>query len=334
MSDAPPAPTPDAGAVTVPGFEHRPGNHCGSTALRNLLGHHGLDVSEAMAFGLGAGPCFYYVPLDESPSRFINGRAARLEEQFIDLTGLGLVLEEPGTGPEAWDRAREVIDDGRPVILLTDLYELEYYGRSARFPGHGVVLAGYDDKRAWLADTGFAELQTTSLESLALARSSQHPVFPLSGHMISVPAGERLARPADRVVAEAIAAAAHQMLEPQLGDFQGMPALERFAREVGGWPEELEDWRWCARFSYQVIEKRGTGGANFRAMYAAFLREVGSPATGLAETAAAAWTGLAGELLAASEPEEPDAARWAAIAERAQRVHDAEAALWMRLAQA
>ena len=47
----------------VPGYAHVPGNHCGSTALRNLLAFHGLEISEEMALGLGAGVCFYYVCL-------------------------------------------------------------------------------------------------------------------------------------------------------------------------------------------------------------------------------------------------------------------------------
>ena len=78
----------------VPGYSHRPGNHCGSAALRNLLAFHGLDISEELAFGLGAGACFYYVVLEgESPSRFTNGRTARLEEQFVELTGAPIDLE-------------------------------------------------------------------------------------------------------------------------------------------------------------------------------------------------------------------------------------------------
>src|SRR5690606_41797888 len=66
-------------------------------------------------------------------------------------------------------------------------------------------------------------------------------------------------------------AAARRMLEPQLGEFGGLPALRRFAAEVGEWPGLLEDWQWSARFAYQVIERRGTGGGNFRAMYVRFL---------------------------------------------------------------
>ena len=65
------------------------------------------------------------------------------------------------------------------------------------------------------------------------------------------------------------------MHEPQLGEFEGLPALRKFAAEVGDWPTDAPDWKWSARFNYQVIERRGTGGANFRLLYSRFLDEVG-----------------------------------------------------------
>ena len=243
----------------VPGYRHVPGNHCGSTALRNLLAFHGVEISEEMAFGLGAGACFYYVVLDESsPSRFTNGRAARLEENFLELTEVPLRLRTEKDPEASWELAKADVDAGRPALLLTDLYYLDHYGRSAHFPGHAVVLAGYDDELAWLSDTAFEDLQTTSLESLKEARHSQQPIFPLEGHVVDLPEGVELSR--DDLLAhapKAIERAASQMLEPPLGDFEGLPALRRFAAEVGDWPEAAEDWQWCARFLYQVIERRG-----------------------------------------------------------------------------
>ena len=100
----------------VPGYVHRPGMHCGSTALRNLLAFHGVEISEEMAFGLGAGACFYYVTIDgTSPSRWFNGRTARLEENFAELTGAALRLRtfESGDGV-AWEAARAEVDAGNP----------------------------------------------------------------------------------------------------------------------------------------------------------------------------------------------------------------------------
>jgi hypothetical protein len=315
----------------VPGYRHVPGNHCGSTALRNLLAFHGLELSEEMAFGLGAGACFYYVTIpDQSPSRFTNGRVSRLEENFVELTGVPLRLETSDDPNQSWSIARSVIDSGRPVLLLTDLYHLDHYGRSAHFPGHAVVLAGYDDEVAYLSDTAFEELQRTRLENLALARHESLPVFPLDGHAFHLPEGEPLGDPRD-AAPRAVERAARQMLEPELGDYQGLPAMRRFAAEIGNWPEAAEDWQWCARFNYQVIERRGTGGGNFRLMYSRFLDEAGYDESALAADAAAQWTELAEALLAASESDQPRAELWSGIAEQAGRVLEAEERLWLGL---
>jgi hypothetical protein len=205
-------------AVIVPGYRHLPGNHCGSTALRNLLAFHGRRYSEQMIFGLGAGACFYYVRLDQSsPSRFTNGRVSRLEDQFLELTGAPIELFTDDDRERSWNAAREVVDSGRPAILLTDLFYLDHYGRSAHFPGHAVVLAGYDDELAYLSDTGFEELQTTRLESLAEARHGDHPVFPLAGHMFHLPDAEELLD-LRAAIPRAVARGARQMIEPPLGE--------------------------------------------------------------------------------------------------------------------
>jgi hypothetical protein len=324
-----------APARRVAGFEHHPGHHCGSTALRNLLAFHGVAVSEELAFGLGAGACFYYVVLeDRSPSRFSNGRTGRLEESFLELTGAPLRLRTADDPEESWRLARELVDQGRPALLITDLIHLDHYGSSAHFPGHAVVLVGYDDEAAWVADTGFEQLQRTSLEGLARARHERHPFYPLSGQMIDLPDGEQISVEALRRAAPAaIERAAHQMQEPTLGEFEGLPALRRFADEIGEWPATAEDWAWCARFNYQVIERRGTGGGNFRPMYSRFLDEVGrTDEAALAATAGERWSALALALFEASESEQAQPPAWARIGSAARAVLEAEERLWQGLA--
>jgi hypothetical protein len=318
---------------SVPGYTHTPGHHCGSTALRNLLAFHGVEISEEMAFGLGAGACFYYVTLeDASPSRWFNGRTARLEENFNELTGAALRMRtfEEGDG-DAWEAAREEIDGGRPVLLLTDLYFLDHYGNSAHFPGHAVVLAGYDEEVAHLSDTGFEELQTTRLENLDKARHSRHPAYPLSGHMFTA-SGSISPEQIAAAIPAAIERAATAMLEPEFRQFSGLDAVRRLAEEAGSWPEVTEDWQWCARFGYQVIERRGTGGGAFRLMYSRFLEEAGRPEASLAAEAARCWTQLATAFHAASEQEEPDPGLWSAVEGTAGSVFEAEQRLWTSLA--
>ena len=281
---------------SVPGYTHTPGHHCGSTALRNLLGFHGVEISEEMAFGLGAGACFYYVTLeDASPTRWFNGRTARLEENFGELTGAALRaahLRARATAAPGRRRAAEV-DAGNPVLLLTDLYYLDHYGNSAHFPGHAVVLAGYDDEVApplrhrlrgaaddarWRTSTGPATAATPPTRSPATC---------------SPPRAESTPEQLREAIPAAIERAAKAMLDPEFGEFSGLGAVERLAEEAGAWPEVAEDWQWCARFGYQVIERRGTGGGAFRLMYSRFLEEAGRPEAPLAAEAAARWTELA-----------------------------------------
>jgi hypothetical protein len=316
----------------VPGYTHTPGNHCGSTALRNLLAFHGVEISEEMAFGLGAGACFYYVTIeDASPTRWFNGRTARLEENFDELTGAALELRtfEPGDG-DAWEAARAEVDAGKPVLLLTDLYHLDHYGNSAHFPGHAVVLAGYDEEVAHLSDTGFEQLQTTGLESLDRARHGDHPAYPLAGHMFTA-TGEVSPERLREAIPAAIECAARAMVEPEYRDYSGLDAVRRLAAEAGSWPDLAEDWQWCARFGYQVIERRGTGGGAFRLMYARFLEEAARPEAPLAAIAAAAWTDLAHAFHAASERDDPDPALWRRIDSAANDVATAEERLWTSL---
>jgi butirosin biosynthesis protein H-like/uncharacterized protein DUF4872 len=319
---------------SVPGYVHTPGHHCGSTALRNLLAFHGVELSEEMAFGLGAGACFYYVALeDASPTRWFNGRTARLEESFGELTGAALQLRIFDEGDDgAWEAARDEVDAGNPVLLLTDLYYLDHYGNSAHFPGHAVVLAGYDEEHAHLSDTGFEKLQkTTRLEDLDRARHSGHPAYPLSGHMFTASgavSGEQLRA----AIPAAIERAAKAMVEPEFREFSGLGAVDRLAEEAGSWPEVAEDWQWCARFGYQVIERRGTGGGAFRLMYSRFLAEAGRPEAELAAEAAECWTTLAGAFHAASERDDPEPQLWREIDDAARRVAEAERRLWTALA--
>ena len=120
-----------------------------------------------------------------------------------------------------------------------------------------------------------------------------------------------------------------------MGEFQGLPALKRLADEIGGWPEAAEDWQWCARFLYQVIERRGTGGGNFRRMYSRFLEEAGYEEAALAAEAAERWTELAdrrprGQRAGRAGPR----ALEARSTPRPARCRDAEERLWTALASA
>jgi hypothetical protein len=273
--------------MVVPGFTHRPGVHCGSTALADVLRLRGVDVSEAMAFGLGAGLGFYYLVSPAlSPSHLFQGRQAHLERTACEVLGAPFREREEDDAARAWDGVRAAVDRGGAPILSTDLAELPYWRTRTRFGGHRVVLVGYDAARgvAVLADGDRPGLDEVPLDALERARSSIAPPFGIPGR----PWLEIDAPPARRPIAEAIRDALRRQARDMLLDpdgAAGVSALERFAADLPEWPARAAgeaDRAWCFRYAYQVIELRGTGGGLFRALYAAFLREAEAAVPALA----------------------------------------------------
>ena len=324
------------GAWILPGYEHIDGWHCGSTAIRNACRYVGVELAEALCFGLGAGAGFFFLKSDRfSPSRIFNGRSTRLVPPFFHH--LGFPFEWHASEAFNWPAMRACLDDGLPVILLADIYYLPYYHSSTHFPGHVVVLAGYDPSaaQAYLSDTNRHSLRTVSLDALDKAMISDQSPFLMNHnwHEVRPFTLPDLYEPVRR----ALRANVEQMLRPP-GPGLGLPALRRMAAELPAWGE-LDDWQWCARFGYQVIERRGTGGGAFRhPMYSSFLREAEAWLPGLvgmraAERMAAIgrqWTALALALKAISKQDAPGGFEEAGGL--AGEIAGAELAFWTDLA--
>ena len=299
----------------VPNFQHTAGNHCGSTAMRDLLHHAGLPLSEAMCFGLGSGLSFHYFPdtTAGTATHFFHGRGGTLERDLCIHLALAFAQGTDDDDAHAWQAARAWVDAGTPVLLYVELRDLPYYNTRTPFPGHRVVLAGYDAERelGLLADNAFAELQPVTLAALRQARHSlsTSALFPLRNDWLVVQPTPQ-PTPLAEAIRIALRANARALLEPD-APLQGVAAMRWLAEDFSAWGD-ASDWEWCARLAYQLIEKRGTGGGMFRKMYAAYLREAemlvpALRAARLAETLAEiadAWTGLAMILKRISEDKE------------------------------
>jgi len=298
----------------LPGFRHVPGVHCGSTAVADALRTAGVEVSEPVAFGLGAGLGFYYLAVPGlSPSLLFQGRSARLELEACAALGVQAAERTAEDAAAALAGVRAALGRGVAPILATDLSRLPYWRARTPFGGHRVVLAGLDVEagQALLADTDRPRLEAISFEQLDAARASVAPPFGAPGRpWIEVLPGAS-SRPLAAIAGEALRRQARELLL-DTGGLAGLSALERFAAELPDWPGRAADERdrvRCFRFAAQTIEVRGTGGGFFRRLYARFLREVEAAVPGLAplrlsvrmEALADGWAGLAAELARIAE---------------------------------
>lgn len=313
----------------VPGFIHVPGVHCGSTAFTDAARFIGLDWSEDLVFGLAGGIAFYLFEVDvQSPSKLFHGRTGSFDDNFVQSTKLDLAVRGTQDFDEAFTDIRALIDGGEPVLLKTDLRFLPYYQSAAEFNGHKVVLAGYDPARqeVLLADTHFRRVMPLSYADLERTMTSAGaPLFWKECRYGPLRRSDD-ERPLTEAVPDALRRASALMLDEPSG-FGGLEALARMADGIGAWRHQ-KDATWIARFGYQVIEKRGSGGGLFRRMYARFLDEarahadIPSDLSNQMRALADMWTALA-QILKRAATQGGEAA-WDEAVPLTRRIYDAE----------
>lgn len=256
-------------SISLANFPHAVGAHCSSSSIASVLRYDGQPLSEAMAFGLGSGMGFYYVHAPAgSPTHRFNGRAADLEGNFYRHVG------QPIQWFGEWqpEQALEAIANTRPVLAQGDIFYLPYYDPPVHFTGHGVVVSGIDlhaqtVKVADIADpnpltVSFADFRAfIETENLPLLHPYRWGMAPKLESRPVTP----------QMIHQALQTLSQTMLTPP-SPIEGLPAMRQMAHSLPSWAE-APDWAWCARFGYQAIEKRGTGGGGFRYLMADFFQE-------------------------------------------------------------
>ena len=335
----------------IEGYRNYPGEHCGSVAMRGLLGFYcGLELPEDVLFGLGAGVDSAYICVPGmSPSAFSAGRTATME---VDLAAaLGVDYEEkPDPDDErAWQNVREEVLAGRPTMLSGDIFYLDYRDYKVHFPAHRFVLLGFDDERelVYIADRIREQPEACSYPALF---KSRNPPEGISTHNLwgrfrgrevkhDLTTASRIAigTCARRMLGEEDEPRSPWQLAGKSGATSGIAGIQRLAEELPGWGERPDALQ-LASFNGSCIEKFGNGGGNFRRLYAGFLdwaqrRDADSVPAGapaLTRVAADQWTALAHTLWSIAD----GANRWDDAARQAGEIAEVEQKLFESLARA
>ncbi|MFI6939549.1 BtrH N-terminal domain-containing protein [Streptomyces sp. NPDC050418] len=300
--------------VILSGIDTRGGEHCETTALGVLLRHAGLDLSEPMLLGLGSGLSFVYWDAKYLDFPFLGGRVKPFEltRNLASALGLALDVRETSSARKAWANAASELDAGRPVGLQLDSCHLPYFTSKVHFGGHVVALYGYDDARAYLVDTAQqGGAVTAPLSALAEARTAKGPMTARArSFTVEVPADLSVRDPLfvrDRL-APAITACAAAFLDPPIANL-GHRGIDKAAKLVPGWLARAADPARDLPQAAALMERAGTGGALFRALYRDFLTEAAEllddadlrAGRDLYATAAELWTEVAGLIAKAEE---------------------------------
>ena len=258
-------------------FVHEQAAHCESGVLSNLLKFHGLDISEPMAFGLGQGLFFAYIPfirLNKLPLITYRTTPGRLLTQGAQGLGLELQARQFRDQAKAMQVLDQLVDRGVPVGLQTGIYWLPYIPRAYRFHfnAHNLVVYGRDGETYHISDPVMPFTTTISRSDLQVARFAKGALAPKG----------KLYYFEDGVTSASLADAVRKSLRYVAKQMSGTPffligsrGMRFLAGRLERWPDRLGEKNALLHLS-QVIrmqEEIGTGGAGFRLLYAAFLQE-------------------------------------------------------------
>ncbi len=254
-------------------FYHIPGRHCASTSIRDIVAYHGISMSEPMCFGIGQGLGIWYVKgIPNAPSILFHLRSLDLESCFFKNFNIPFEFEQFDNPNDAIMGLIQKINQEIPVLVQTDIYYLPYFNSSTHFPGHAIVVWGYDlkNKTFFVSDTERSRL--VEVEFSAMKKALYFPLgfFKGKGNQFGTKY-LKLPEDMDEVIKKSIVKNSLNILDPKI-PYSGILALDSWISEYEAW-SNFKDWQWCSRFTYQIIEKRGTGGGGFRLMYSKFLRE-------------------------------------------------------------
>ncbi|PUZ27363.1 Butirosin biosynthesis protein H, N-terminal [Chitinophaga costaii] len=258
-------------------FQHAQSAHCESGVVSNLFRHHGMQISEPMAFGIGAGIFFGHLPFVKvngvpgTTYRTFPGAIFNKASKRLGVTVRSESFRSPEKAMQALD---EKLAQGTPVGLLSSVYYLPYFPPAYRFHfnAHNLVVYGKKDGNYLVSDPIMDVATEIDPESLVAARFAKGFPEP-KGKMyypVAMPDQVKWEKP----IQQGIEQACHYMLKIPVPLF-GVKGMRFLAKRIQKYPHAVGD-RKAGLFLGNVIrmqEEIGTGGAGFRFMYAAFLQE-------------------------------------------------------------
>jgi hypothetical protein len=259
-------------------FVHAHAAHCESGVMSSLVRHHGMPLTEAMAFGLSSALAFAYLPFIR-----INGQpliAFRMPPRAIirgleRALGLGMRFETFRSPERGMARLDELLDEGKLVGLQTSVFWLPYFPPDLRFHfnAHNLLVCGRDGDDYLISDPVAEALVRCARADLQKARFAKGMLAPKG--LLYYPTKSPVEPDWGRFGRGALARTAHIMLHSPL-PIIGVRGIRMLANRVEGLPlgGNGGQARMYIGNIVRMQEEVGTGGAGFRFLYASFLQQL------------------------------------------------------------
>lgn len=268
------------------------GKNDATTAIREVIKYYGVNLSEEMLFGLGAGLYFYYFNMRNLPHPMIGGRVLpkRFEENLTQHSHINIQIKTAEDEKSAWNLLKSRLITNHPVIIYVEMSELEYLfmPEDQRFGSHCVTAFGFDEEKnvVYISDrdqVGFPitvsplerpqNFHLVPIPELSKARNSKKEPFAPKNTWLEIEWNyyHFLTR------YQIFSAIKENMIlflnAPKTNE--GLRAINLFARSMDNWKNwSAEKLKRAALNAFIMIDQiGGTGGGAFRKMYGLFLLE-------------------------------------------------------------
>ncbi len=258
-------------------FPHSQSAHCESGVTANLLRFHHVECSEALAFGIGEGLFFGYLPfikINNLPLTTFRGSVGSIFGKVNKRLGVTVKRRKFRSETQAMDDLDAKLATGIPVGCQTGAYWLPYFPPAFRFHFnmHNLVVIGREGDEYLISDPVFEKVVRCKRDDLQRARFARGTLAPKGAmyYLEAVPQNPDMAAAAR----QGLIGVCKTMLRTPL-PFLGVRGIHFLADRLEKWPKKLGEEE-ALLYLGQLIrmqEEIGTGGGGFRFMYAAFLQE-------------------------------------------------------------
>jgi Domain of unknown function (DUF4872)/Butirosin biosynthesis protein H, N-terminal len=261
-------------------FEHHQSAHCESGVTSSLLRESSLNkITEPLAFGIGAGLFFCYIPLikiNNGPAIAFRTFPGLIFKRTCNALGIRVIRKKFNSRQKAEDYLLKGLEEGHPVGCQVGVYYLSYFPREYRFHfnAHNLIVFGREDDNYLISDPVMetpTKLSSYELERVRFAKGALAPrgqlYYPQNKNLIT---DEQIRK----AIISGIKANVNQMLRIP-GNFAGVRGIKYTGKKIKKWRDRL-GLQQAGSYLAQLVrmqEEIGTGGGGFRYIYAAFLQQ-------------------------------------------------------------
>ncbi|MDP9077428.1 MAG: BtrH N-terminal domain-containing protein [Bacteroidota bacterium] len=261
-------------------FEHRQAAHCESGVTSNLLWNaSGGKITEPLAFGIGAGLFFAYIPLikiNNGPAIAFRTMPGHIFSRTCKSLNIPVERKKFGSKEKAQVYLDMCLDTGHAVGCQVGVYYLPYFPKEYRFHfnAHNLIVYGKDGDNYLVSDPimeGTNVMDSYQLERVRFAKGALSP----KGHIYYPKENKDIT---DDQIRQAIKRGIKKNVYNMLsipGSFAGISGIRNTGKKIKNWRDKLgiEKSKLYLAQMVRMQEEIGTGGGGFRYIYGAFLQE-------------------------------------------------------------